>query len=56
MNEVHLKEAEQEALAGQALADFASREGITLPAAGQAPLTAAETAPAGKSMGPGQTA
>lgn len=58
MNEVNIKEAEQEALAGQALADFAAREGITLPAtaAAPAPLTAAEANPAGKSMGPGQTA
>ena len=58
MNEVNLKEAEQEALAGQALADFAAREGITLPAtaAAPAPMTAAEANPTGKSMGPGQTA
>ncbi len=58
MNEVNIKEAEQEALAGQALADFAAREGITLPAGASAPapMTPAEAAPAGKTMGPGQTA
>lgn len=58
MNEVNIKEAEQEALASQALADFASREGITLPAGANAPapLTAADANPTGKSMGPGQTA
>ena len=57
MGEVKLKEAEQEALAAQALADFAAREGIAIPAgveAASAPL--APTTQAGKTMGPGQTA
>ena len=55
MGEVKLKEAEQDALAAQALADFAVREGIAVP---QAPLTAAPAAEptVGKTMGPGQTA
>jgi hypothetical protein len=43
-----VKDAEQHALAEQALADFAAKEGIALdPAPGQAP-----TATAVKSMGP----
>ena len=55
MAEVNIKEAEQEALASQALADFASREGIALPAGNApAPLPVSE-APAGKSMGPAQS-
>jgi phage shock protein A len=41
---VELKEAEQKALADQALADFAAREGI--------PLGEATTPPAAKTMGP----
>jgi phage shock protein A len=49
MADVHLKEAEQRALAEQALADFAAREGIALPAA--APTATTPAAPA-KSMGP----
>lgn len=44
MSEVNVKEAEMEALADQALADFAAREGISLPGAPQA-------APAERSMG-----
>lgn len=44
MSEVKLKEAEQNALADQALADFAAREGISLEGAGAAP-------PAARSMG-----
>ena len=44
MNEVEIKEAEMNALADQALADFAAREGISLPGAEAAP-----TAP--RSMG-----
>ncbi|MBI3828951.1 MAG: PspA/IM30 family protein [Planctomycetes bacterium] len=52
MNEVNVKEAEQSALADQALADFAAKEGIAF-----APKTAAAEAPAAssestKSMGP----
>ena len=37
MNEVKVKEAEMNALADQALADFAAREGISLPGAESAP-------------------
>ncbi|HVY81546.1 MAG TPA: hypothetical protein VG994_11230, partial [Steroidobacteraceae bacterium] len=37
MDEVNIKEAEMNALADQALADFAAREGITLPGAEAAP-------------------
>jgi predicted RNA binding protein with dsRBD fold (UPF0201 family) len=44
MSEVKLKEAEQTALADQALADFAAREGISLEGAGSA-------APAARTMG-----
>jgi phage shock protein A len=44
MSEVKLKEAEQTALADQALADFAAREGISLEGAGSA-------APAPRTMG-----
>ncbi len=44
MSEVNLKEAEQNALADQALADFAAREGISLEGAGSA-------APAARAMG-----
>ena len=43
-NEVQLKEAEQIALADQALADFAAREGISLEGA-------APAAPAARTMG-----
>jgi phage shock protein A len=56
MGEVKLKEAEQEALAAQALADFAAREGIAIPAGAEAaptPISSASTQ-AGKTMGPGQ--
>lgn len=57
MGEVKLKEAEQEALAAQALADFAAREGIAIPAGVEAaPAPLAPSTPAGKTMGPGQTA
>jgi phage shock protein A len=52
MTEVQMKEAEQKALADQALADFAAREGITLPPTGNAESTAPTTEPPGKSMGP----
>jgi phage shock protein A len=41
MTEVKLKEAEQTALADQALADFAAREGISLDSGGAAPTTRA---------------
>jgi phage shock protein A len=49
MSQVHLKEAEQQALADQALADFAAAEGISLP--GGAPPAAEQAA---KTMGPGE--
>jgi phage shock protein A len=45
MSEVEVKEAEMNALADQALADFAAREGLSLPAESAA-------APAARSMGP----
>ena len=45
MGEVKVKEAEMNALADQALADFAAREGISLPGAEAAP-------PAPRTMGP----
>ena len=44
MGEVQLKKAEQDALADQALADFAAREGISIEGAGSA-------APAARTMG-----
>ena len=52
---IHIKEAEQKALADQALADFAAKEGIALePApAGTQPPAAAEGSV--KSMGPAKT-
>jgi len=56
MGEVKLKEAEQEALAAQALADFAAREGIAIPTVETAATPLSTTTPAGKTMGPGQTA
>jgi len=47
MSQVNVKEAELEALADQALADFAAREGIALaPAAGAAPAPARTMGPA----------
>jgi phage shock protein A len=57
MGQVNIKEAEQQALADQALADFAAAEGIVLdrPAAPAAAEPAAPAAPA-KSMGPAQSA
>jgi phage shock protein A len=55
MSGVNLKEAEQQAMADQALADFAAKEGLVLDApAGATPI--ATPAPAAKTMGPGQTA
>lgn len=55
MSEVNLKAGEQQAMADQALADFAAKEGIVFDApAGAAPVAA--PAPAAKTMGPGQTA
>jgi len=49
MGEIHLKDAEQKALADQALADFAAAEGITIPG-----MPEANSTPATKSMGPGE--
>ena len=49
-HDIQMKEAEQNALAEQALADFAAKEGIALPG-GTAATPVAEGA--GKSMGPG---
>lgn len=51
MSGVQLKEAEQNALADQALADFAAREGIALDSNSPAGQTPASEAPV-KSMGP----
>ena len=48
--QVHMKESEQQALADQALADFAAKEGIALEPAGTS--TGAAAAPV-KTMGPG---
>jgi phage shock protein A len=48
--DIQIKEAEQAALAEQALADFAAKEGIALPGGAQA-----ETEGAVKTMGPGVT-
>jgi phage shock protein A len=48
---VQVREAEQKALADQALADFAAREGIALPAAAMT-QTAEQPESARKSMGP----
>ncbi|HVH88923.1 MAG TPA: PspA/IM30 family protein [Terriglobales bacterium] len=51
--QVHIKESEQQALADQALADFAAKEGIALePVAGN---TAGAAATPVKTMGPGST-
>jgi len=51
MSGVMMKDAEQKALADQALADFAAKEGIPLEAAADTAETAAAEAPM-KSMGP----
>ena len=47
-----VKEAEQKALADQALADFAAKEGIALEPAATVPDPAASIAPRVKTMGP----
>ena len=52
MSGVQLKEAEQNALADQALADFAAKEGIALDPAPAAGTTAAPAPGAVKTMGP----
>jgi hypothetical protein len=49
MGEIRLKEAEQSALADQALADFAAAEGIALPGNSAAPV-----ADATRTMGNGE--
>jgi phage shock protein A len=54
MAEVDLKDTEQKALASQALADFAAKEGLTVPAGEAAPTADAGAAPA-KVMGPRDT-
>jgi hypothetical protein len=48
--EIHMKEAEQKALADQALADFAAKEGLALPSPASAEPKPLE--PPVKSMGP----
>ena len=50
-SDIQMKEAEQAALAEQALADFAAKEGITL--SGETAAAAPQAEGAGKSMGPG---
>jgi phage shock protein A len=50
---IHMKEAEQQALADQALADFAAKEGIPLEPAAE--TTTSETPRPAKTMGPGTT-
>ncbi len=52
MTDVQLKEAEQKALADQALADFAAREGVSLPPTGHTEAPTPTTEAPGKSMGP----
>lgn len=49
---IQVKEAEQKALADQALADFAAKEGITLDTAASAGQQASSQAVPSKSMGP----
>jgi hypothetical protein len=53
-SEVELKEAEQAALADQALNEFAAAYGLEMPAGEEKPK-AAEAAPPAKDMGPEQT-
>lgn len=53
MSGINMKDSEQAALADQALADFAAKEGIALePAASAGGTPAKESEPASKSMGP----
>jgi phage shock protein A len=52
---IHMKEAEQSALAEQALADFAAKEGIALPGGGGTPEAPQGDGGVVKSMGPGVT-
>jgi ribosomal protein L29 len=49
IGDIHLKETEQKALADQALADFAAKEGLALPSQASAPATLEHPV---KSMGP----
>ena len=50
-SDIHLKESEQKALADQALADFAAKEGIALPSS-STEGESAQAEPPAKSMGP----
>jgi phage shock protein A len=50
---IHMKEAEQQALADQALADFAAKEGIPLEPAAE--TTSSQGSRPAKTMGPGTT-
>jgi phage shock protein A len=52
---IHVKESEQKALADQALADFAAKEGIALEPAPAATQSTEAAEPAVKSMGPAKT-
>ena len=56
MSEVKIKEGEQEALADQALADFAANEGIALEPAASKAVKEAPAAESTKSMGPAKEA
>jgi len=56
MAEVNIKEAEQAALADQALADFAAKEGIALEGANTPVTESSPGAEAAKSMGPAKEA
>ncbi|HRK29854.1 MAG TPA: PspA/IM30 family protein [Tepidisphaeraceae bacterium] len=51
-SDIQMKEAEQKAMADQALADFAAREGIALEAKDSVSAPAAEAEGGGKQMGP----
>jgi len=51
-SEVEIKEAEQEALADQALTEFAAAYGLEMPAAAATEKPKTEAAPASKDMGP----
>lgn len=51
-SEIQMKEAEQKAMADQALADFAAREGIALDAKDSVSTPAATETEGGKQMGP----
>lgn len=55
VSQVELKEAEQEAMADQALAEFAAAYGLEMPAEEGEPAEETKTAPPVKDMGPGLT-